>query len=235
MPDMQSSFSHLRAVFFDFDGVILDTETMLYKSWCHIAGLYGVSFPLKEWAANAGGYQYHIFDPVTHIETEAGITLNRTEVNDRRRAWFLEKVAALPEAPGIRESLKSAASMGLPLAVVSSSGQEWVEGNLERLGLLSLFETICCGSEVDAVKPAPDVYQLALQRLNLTPGQVCTLEDSPQGIAAAVAAGIYCIAVPNQVTRAAALKGYQRRIDSLTERPFTELLLDIEKDLSRAL
>ncbi|NLN92304.1 MAG: HAD-IA family hydrolase [Candidatus Hydrogenedens sp.] len=233
--DMTNNFSSLRAVFFDFDGVILDTETMLFKSWCHVAESHGCSFPLKEWAANAGGYQYHLFDPITHIEKEAGITLNREEVNDERRAWFFEQAATLDPLPGIAEALKAVKSIGLPLAIVSSSNREWVESNLERLQLLSYFDTLCCGNEVEAVKPAPDVYELALERMGVQADQACTLEDSPQGIAAAVAADIYCIAVPNQVTRAAALKGYQRRVDNLRDRPFKELLLDIEKDLSRAL
>lgn len=234
-PDMTKTFSQLRAVLFDFDGVILDSETMLFNSWCHIASQYGCSFPLKEWAANAGGYQYHLFDPITHIESQGGVSLDRKEVNNKRRTWFFEQIATLDVLPGVREALLDVQSLGLPMAVVSSSGYEWVEGNLERLGLLSFFDVLCCGSEVEAVKPAPDVYHLALERLGVTEKQVCTLEDSPQGIAAAVAAGIYCIAVPNQVTRAAALKGYQRRVDSLTDRPFKELLLDIEKDLCRAL
>lgn len=233
--NMSHTFSCLRAVFFDFDGVILDTEGMLFKSWRHVAESYGATFPLKQWAANAGGYQYHIFDPITHIEEEVGVSLNRDEVNARRRSWFFEQAATLDPLPGIKDALEAVQSAGLPLAIVSSSNREWVESNLERLDMLSYFDALCCGNEVEAVKPAPDVYELALERMGVQADQACTLEDSPQGIAAAVAADIYCIAVPNQVTREAALQGYQRRVDSLTDRPFEELLLDIEKDLCRAL
>ncbi|NLV44545.1 MAG: HAD family hydrolase [Candidatus Hydrogenedentes bacterium] len=224
----------LHAIIFDFDGLILDTESALFASWQHIFHEYGHPFPLERWAANVGGYQYDVFDPLAHLDELLGTPVDRDAVNKARREWYLERVHHLEAMPGVREAITTARSRELRLAIASSSSRNWVSGHLERLGLLPQFNVICCGDEVDKVKPDPALYYLALERLGLGPDQLFVLEDSPKGIAAARAASLYCVAVPNPVTRVSPLDGCSRRIESLASVSFSQLIDETEKAISGA-
>lgn len=225
----------LHAIIFDFDGLILDTESALFASWQHIFHEHGHPFPLERWAANVGGYQYDIFDPLTHLEELTGTTIDREAVNQARRNWYLERVHSQEEMPGVREALETARARELRLAIASSSSSDWVCGHLERLRLINHFNAITCGDDVTAVKPDPELYHLSLQRLKLAPNQLFVLEDSPKGVAAARAASLYCVAVPNPVTKASPLDGCNRRIDSLASMPFSQLIDETEKAIAGAI
>jgi beta-phosphoglucomutase-like phosphatase (HAD superfamily) len=100
-------------------------------------------------------------------------------------------------ADGLRGWLDEAASLGLRLAVASSSPREWLTTHLGRAGVLDRFEFLAGGDEVGQHKPAPDVYQLALDRLSLSGAAAVAVEDTAHGVAAAHAAGMRCIAIPN--------------------------------------
>lgn len=224
----------LRAIIFDFDGLILDTESALFASWQHIFEQHGFPFPLERWAANVGGYQYDVFDPLTHLEELTGDTVDREAVNKTRREWYLERVHTQVEMPGVREALETSRERGLRLAIASSSSSAWVSGHLERLRLADHFSVLTCGDEVDTVKPDPALYHLALRRLDLERGQLFALEDSPKGIAAARAASLYCVAVPNPITKVAPLDGCNRRIESLASMSFSQLIDETEKAIAGA-
>ncbi len=90
-----------------------------------------------------------------------------------------------------------ALSPGMPLAVASSSSSAWVEGHLRRVQVLDLFTVVACGDEVEAAKLAPDVYHLALERLGIDGADAVAVEDTAHGVAAAHAAGVRAIAIPN--------------------------------------
>lgn len=225
----------IQAIIFDFDGVILDTESALFASWQHVFSGYGHPFSLERWAANVGGYQYDVFDPLTHLEELTGFAINREEINAARRAWYLERVHRQQVMPGVREALDSARDRDLRLAIASSSSRNWVAGHLERLDLTSFFEVVCCGDEVPSVKPDPALYHQALERLDLGARDVFVIEDSPKGIAAARAASLYCVAVPNPVTQASPLDGADRRMESLLDLPFSQLIDETEKAIHGAL
>ena len=228
------SNSHLQAIIFDFDGVILDTESALFASWHQVYSEHGHAFSLERWAANVGGYQYDVFDPVNHLEELTGRAVDRDALNQARRAWYLERVHRQETMPGVREALDVARRRNLRLAIASSSSRNWVTGHLDRLALADYFEVISCGDEVDAVKPDPALYHLTLARLGLGAERVFVVEDSPKGIAAARAASLYCVAVPNPVTQASPLEGCNRRVDSLASLPFSQLIDETEKAITGA-
>ena len=112
----------------------------------------------------------------------------------------------------------------MSLAVASTSSRKWVHGHLDRIALLDSFSHLACGDEVEQVKPAPDLYWLALQRLGKDPSQAIAIEDSPNGIAAAKAAGLFCIAVPNPLTARLDMSAADMRLASLAELPLAEAL-----------
>ena len=103
--------------------------------------------------------------------------------------------------PGVAEFIERARALGLALGVASSSPRSWVEGHLTHLLLRPHFTVIRCAEDVEHVKPAPDLYFAVTSALGVAPDQTIAIEDSPNGITAAKAAGLYCVSVPNAMTR----------------------------------
>ncbi len=228
---MAVSNNALKAILFDFDGVIVDTESVLFQSWQDTCAAHGCALSIEQWAANVGGYSYDIFDPLGHIETQCGHPIDREAVNTARRACYLHRVHRQDAMPGIPEAFEATKTLGLKLAVVSSSSINWVTGHLKRLALDAFVDVYACGNEVENVKPDPAVYHLALERLHIGAAQAIAIEDSPKGVAAAKTAGIYCVAAPNPVTRHAPLNGHNRLVPSLADNDFRELVTNITEEL----
>jgi HAD superfamily hydrolase (TIGR01509 family) len=225
----------IQAVIFDFDGLILDTESALYASWCGIYAEFGVDLPLSLWSANIGGYSYEAFHPLDQLERLAGRAIDREAVNGRRRTRYLDQVNRQEALPGVREAIAEARRLDLKLGVASSSGRSWVAGHLERLKLLDHFDTLVCGDEVAHVKPDPELYRTALDTLGVPAARCFAVEDSPKGVAAAKGACLYCVAVPNPVTGTLDLGACDRRLESLDAIPFARLVKEIEETVTRAL
>ena len=117
--------------------------------------------------------------------------------------------------PGILTLLDEADAAGIPCAVASSSPRDWVEGHLDRLGILHRFTLTRCIDDVRAPKPAPDLFLAAAKGLDLDPAKAVVLEDSLNGLRAAVAAGIACVIVPNRITAHLEFAGAAAVIESL--------------------
>src|SRR5262249_54309165 len=130
--------------------------------------------------------------------------------------------------------VEAAAGLGLKLAVASSSSRDWVAGHLDRLGLLGHFDVLKCSDDVVQVKPDPGLYRAVLDALGVVPHRAIALEDSPNGIAAAKGAGLFCVAVPNALTGRLVLDGADLRVPSLTELPLAQLLRVAARPASQA-
>jgi len=124
----------------------------------------------------------------------------------------------------VRERVEEARALGLKTAVASSSSLAWVEGWLERHGIRDLFDVLCARDHVQRVKPAPDLFLMAASRLGVPPQACVVFEDSPNGIRAAGAAGMLCVAIPNAVTRTLPMAGADLVLPSLADRPLPEIL-----------
>jgi HAD superfamily hydrolase (TIGR01509 family) len=224
----------MKAVIFDFDGLILDTETALYRSWQRIYRRYGCELPLERWAANIGGYSYEVFHPIGYLEEQSGMRFDHDELNTERRAWYVDLVNSWDALPGVREMIADARALGLRVGVASSSSTRWVPGHLERLRLRGHIDAVRCGNEVEKVKPDPAVYLRVLEDLGVAAADAFAIEDSPKGLAAARAAGLYSVAVPNSVTGILDLEADQR-FDSLAGVSMAELVEEIRKAVNGAL
>lgn len=210
------------ALIFDFDGLIADTETPDYVAWQEIYADYGCPLPLELWALNIGSG--HLFDPYAHLELSLGRSLEREALRARVRGRFSELLGTLAPLPGVLDYLAAAPALGLRVAIASSSPMAWVHGHLGQLGLRERFEVICTADDVARTKPEPDLYLAAARRLGVDPAAAVALEDSPNGVRAAQAAGMRCVAVPNAVTRLMDLSHADLILPSLAELPLTELL-----------
>jgi HAD superfamily hydrolase (TIGR01509 family) len=185
----------VRAVVFDFDGLLMDTESTSFLSWQYEWGQWGLTLQAADFFVNHGGDVTE--DRYAMLGTAVGPRFDRT-VSHRRRVAYRERLhEELDLADGLREWLEEAAGIGLRLAVASSSPVDWLTTHLRRAGVLDTFEVLAGGDEVARHKPAPDVYQLALDRLTLSCAAAVAVEDTAHGVAAAHAAGMRCIAIPN--------------------------------------
>ena len=111
---------------------------------------------------------------------------------------------------------ETARAAGLKVGVASSSSRDWVTGHLERLAILHQFDCVRCRDDVPAVKPAPDLYLSVLACLVVPADQAIAIEDSSNGVSAAKAAGMRCVAVPNPITSGLDLSHADLVLPSLT-------------------
>lgn len=218
----------IRGLIFDCDGLLLDTEIPAFESWREIFQEHGFDLALDIWAACLGGSGTEL-DACAYLEDLAGYPIDRNAIQRRRDRRKQEKVADLPLLPGVVEYLDEADRLRLRLAVASSSPRSWVTEHLRRLGILQRFGSVVCREDAGRVKPHPDLFRRALASLELRPDEAIVFEDSPNGIAAARAAGIFCVAVPNTLTEQLPLGEPDMRLTSLEEIPLRDLLERAER------
>ncbi|GAB2577171.1 HAD-IA family hydrolase [Kribbella endophytica] len=185
----------VEAVVFDFDGLLMDTETTMVESWVAEWAHHGLELDLADdfWPGHGGDTSTVRYARLAALVPD----FDRDASHARRTAHRDRMHAEMDFRPGIRDWLLEASELGLRVAIASSSPRAWVVGHLERVGALELFDVVTTGDEVEEHKPDPAVYNLALSRLGL-PGQAAlAVEDTPHGIVAAAAAGMQTVGIPN--------------------------------------
>ena len=212
----------IQALIFDFDGLLVDTETPAFESWKAIYAEHGHELTLDLWQGALGSS--HGFDAVAHLAQLISHPIDRAALLARRQAAKHALCATQPLLPGAREILRQANDLGLPCAVASSSGREWVVGWLRHHGIDDQFACVRTADDVAMTKPAPDLFLSAAACLGVPPMRCLVFEDSPNGILAARAAGMRCVAVPGAISRRLALPSADRVIESLDALPLAELL-----------
>ncbi|MBM4258472.1 MAG: HAD-IA family hydrolase [Deltaproteobacteria bacterium] len=217
----------IRGLMFDFDGLVLDTELPGVLCWQEIYQEHGCIFPADAYAKSIGTLP-RIFDVYGHLEKQIGRPLDREAMQQRRLERCMEIIIQQAALPGVENYVREAKQRGLKLGVASSSSRNWVAGHLERLDLLSFFDHLSCGDMVTMTKPHPELYHTALASLAIEPHEAIAFEDSPHGVTAAKAAGIFCVAVPNQVTQQLTFAHADLQLSSLAEMTFAELVRTID-------
>lgn len=214
----------VRALVFDFDGLILETEMPAYQAWVEIYREFGHELPKELWLdyiGREGGW----FDALAYLEGLVGPRDDRDAITKRRDERKTELVMAVAETAGLRDLLTEAKALGLRLAVCSSSTPKWVLGHLERLGLRELFDHVQCRDRPELrAKPAPDLYVAACAGLGVRANEAIAFEDSRNGMLAAQAAGMRCVVVPNELTIAMDLDRADHRFESLSAIRLRELI-----------
>jgi HAD superfamily hydrolase (TIGR01509 family) len=186
----------VEAVIFDFDGLLMDTESPMLESWRNEWRQHGLDLDVDTFFADHGGDVTP--ERYARLARAVGPDFDQAASHARRIAYRDGLLATLGLAPGITRWLDQAQELGIRLAVASSSPRSWVRGLLAGVHCLDRFELMACGDEVSQPKPDPGVYLLALERLGLPAARVIAVEDAPHGVAAAQAAGMRCVAIPNR-------------------------------------
>ena len=212
----------IRAIVFDFDGLILDTEEPVYRSWLEVYEAHGEELPFERWIQIVGSTTTG-FHPQHHLEERLGRPLPQ-EVLDRRIGRRTELILANKVLPGVSQRIDEARHMGLKLGVASSSTQDWVRGHLARLGILECFDCLRCRDDVEHAKPEPDLYLAVLACLGVTASDAIAIEDSPHGVTAAKRAGMKCVAIPNSITERLDLSHADLVLGSLADMTLRRLL-----------
>ncbi|GIJ43688.1 haloacid dehalogenase [Virgisporangium aliadipatigenens] len=216
----------VKALIFDFDGLLMDTETTLLESWRWEWRRHGLELDPTGFFAEHGGDANEA--RYIALAGAVGAAYDRESSHELRMAHRAALNAALEPAPGIVEWLDRAAELGLRLAVASSSHSAHVLALLERAGLRGRFEVLATGEEVAAHKPDPAVYLLALERLGLPAAEAVAFEDTAHGVAAARTAGLRCVAVPNPHADHARFGTADLLLTSAADLPLDEVLAGLE-------
>ena len=208
---------------FDFDGIIIDTETPDYLSWQELYHSHGVELERSLWSEFIGGGD--VFDVYQHLEELTGIRIDREAIGEQRRRRYLEIIESESLLPGVMDHILEAKKLGLKLGVASSSSRDWVEGHLTGRDLLRHFVSIKSADDVSNVKPDPELYLASVAQMGTQPENALAIEDSVNGITAAKRAGLFCVVVPNEMTRDMPIDHADLRLESLSEMPLKALLV----------
>jgi HAD superfamily hydrolase (TIGR01509 family) len=212
----------IRALLFDFDGLIVDTESPSLAAWHRVYAQHGQELSLEDWSAAIGTVGG--FDALAHLESLLGSPLERDAVRARDEHELM-LVEAEQLRPGVSDYLADAERLGLRKAIVSSGSRPWIDSHLRRLERAYGWDAIVTADgDRTRAKPAPTLYLEALAALSVDAAEAIAFEDSPNGVRAAKAAAVYCVGVPNPVTVALGLDEADLVVDSLVSVPLAALL-----------
>lgn len=189
------------AVLFDFDGILVDTEWAIYEAWLDTFRKQGHDLPLSLYTRCIGS-DFDTWSPKSYLEELTGESFDWEKMDGDRQ--IVIRAALVEQGPieGVVDLLEEIQSREMTLAVVSSSSHCWVDGWLERLGLAVFFKEVICRGDAPKIKPAPDLYLAAAEKLGVAPNKCLVIEDSLNGLISAKAAGMRAWVVPNRVTSA---------------------------------
>ena len=215
----------IKALIFDFDGLILDTETPEVFVWQNIYKENGFELPVEEWEKTVGGYGISDFNPARHLAHLSGGRLDPVALQSRYRLEADAIIHANPILPGVMDLIHAAQANGLRVAIGSSSPHSWVDNHTQRLDIYHHFDHIVCQDDVapGRTKPHPDIYLKALEKLDVENTEAVVFEDSPNGVLASKRAGVFVVAVPNPLTIKMNVKG-DLTVSSLAELSLQDLM-----------
>lgn len=205
----------LKGVILDFDGLILDTEVVIYeiyRDWFKENFNYDLS--MEKFSICVGANSEVLFK---ELERETGKLIDRDKIDRDVGDEYEKRIASLPMNPGIEDLILESKELGFKLALATSSKFEKPNFHLRRLGVYKYFDAIVTADDVERVKPFPDLFLKALEKLNIKGCEAVIFEDSKNGLIAGKKAGVDVIVVPNRVTEFLDFDGYYKLIENLEE------------------
>lgn len=217
----------LKALIFDFDGVIVDTETQwyeIYRDW--LKEEYNYDLNIRDYLVCVGANSRELF---AFLREAIGPEVDGEAFERSATDEFIRRSSVLPPMKGVEALIKDAKARGLKLAIATSATRRKPESHLKRLGLLEYFDAFSTAELCENIKPAPDLFLKAAELLKVSPEECLAIEDSGNGLISANRAGMRCLLVPNDITRHCEFEPCYKRVDSLADVDLTE----IEKDFAQ--
>lgn len=205
------------AIIFDFDGTIADTEWPVFLMVRTAFRSHGLDMTLDDWVDSIGRADNNTLEEI--LRGRLGREPDPS-VLERAREDHHTTRQSTPILPGVEAVITAAREAGLPLGIASSSPSQWVDAHLERLEIRHHFDAVRTRDHVDHGKPAPDLFLAASAALDVDPTTAVAIEDSKHGCAAAKAAGMTCVVVPNRITRLDVAPDADLVLESLLEFPY---------------
>ncbi|SEN55882.1 haloacid dehalogenase superfamily, subfamily IA, variant 3 with third motif having DD or ED [Paenisporosarcina quisquiliarum] len=216
----------IKGIIFDFDGLILDTESHQYELFQQLFEEHNVELPFERWLACIGTKTD--FSLFSYLTEQSINKISEKQLRSDFHQLFVNGLAEMEAREGVREYLKEAKELGLSIGLASSSDRKWVRGHLSNLGLIDYFDCILTSDDVEYVKPSPELYTKAVNCLGLKPDECIAFEDSVNGMTAAKAAGLTCFVVPNFVTSHMTFNGMDGRLSSMNEKRLSEIIETVQ-------
>ncbi|WP_108670275.1 HAD family hydrolase [Peribacillus acanthi] len=211
----------IKALVFDFDGLIIDTESVWYDSYREVLSGYGMDLKIEDFSKVIGTTDEVLYQ---HIRENVETKIDRDTIEKETHEIYKIKMGEPVLREGVEDYLKAAKEKGIRIALASSSSRQWVEGYIRQLGIIEYFEVIKTRDDVSKVKPDPELYMKAVEALGIESSEALAFEDSLNGLMAARKAGLHCAIVPNPVTSNLEFEDYQVRISSMGEMTLDALL-----------
>jgi HAD superfamily hydrolase (TIGR01509 family) len=206
----------IKAIIFDFDGTIIDTEMVWYRAFRDAYQVHGVDLSVQMYAPCIGtGHER--FNPFEYLVTDLHLPIDLPSFRKEVEVRHAELMEAQEMREGVMDYLEGARLHGLKIGMASSSQRKWVEHFLQRLKIRDYFECISTADDVLRVKPDPEVYRHALACLGVEAQETIAVEDSPNGAKAAKASGVYCLLVPGPLTASLEFGPVDRRLNALSD------------------
>lgn len=215
----------VRAVLFDLDGTLWNPEPHVFGAYADVFRDHGQELTRLRWTGVIGTIG---FDLWSELEERVGRPLERAELERRVASYKEKRLVRLRARPGVPEVLRQVDAARLARSIVSNSTSRWITRYVRQCGIDTGWHSVHSPDMAShRAKPAPDLYQEALRSLGLSAAEAVAFEDSPTGIQAARAAGVRCVAVPNDMTAALDLSHADLLVDSFQRMDMAEVIASL--------
>ena len=214
----------LKAIVFDFDGVILESESewyYIYREWLKYDYIYDLK--IEDYQICVGANNRSLFE---FLKRDIGEHVDTGGFEQGAMQEYIRRTRELPPMKGVLEFIYKAKARGLKLAIATSATLQKPQFHLKRLQVLEAFDVFSTAEICEKVKPAPDLFLKAAELLGCRPKECLAVEDSGNGLLAARRADMPCLVVPNPVTENFDFQGYYKKADSLDEVDLDEIILN---------
>lgn len=214
----------LKAVIFDMDGVIIDSESIHADMKIRTLNHYGIPCNMEECVAYVGRSAKAFFSDFVHLAPKSVSIQEMVDYKHRIYLEYIQDCNAIYPIDGVTELLYNLHEHKIPIALASSADRKIINAVLAKFGLSDCFQYILSGAELPASKPNPAIYILAAEKLGFKPQDCVVIEDATAGIAAAKDAGAYCIAYDNPNSGPQNLSRADRIVDSISDIKIEDIL-----------
>lgn len=212
----------IKSVIFDFDGLIIDTETAWYEVYKELLKeLYEYDLPIEVFAQTVGSSGNQFWKSLSEQIKDS---VDEHKVKEYGLQRHREKMEGITLRPGVIDYLNEAKEKQLKIALATSSSTSWVEGFMKKFDIYKYFDVITTKDHVVQTKPSPELYLKTLDKLSIYSNEAIVFEDSINGLIAANHAGIRTVIVPNPVTNHIHFKNYFMKINSMTDITLNEII-----------